>query len=88
MSKIAEMLGRFAGMPVQDQTGLTGTYDVHLEFVPNMPVGQTADNGNIPAPGPGLIDAVRTQFGLKLTPKKVPVETLVIDRADKIPTGN
>ena len=89
MPAIAEFLGRFAGAPAEDGTGLSGKYDLHLEFTPNLPVA--AGDAPVPAaadPGPGLFDAVQAQLGLKLTPKKVPVETLVIDRAEKVPTVN
>ncbi|HTA44863.1 MAG TPA: TIGR03435 family protein [Bryobacteraceae bacterium] len=88
MSKIADMLGRFAGMPVEDQTGLTGTYDVHLEYLPTTPDAPAANAADIADPAPNLADAVQAQLGLKLTPKKVPVEMLVIDRAEKVPTEN
>lgn len=88
MGKIAEMLGRFSGTPVQDQTGLNGFYNLHLEFTPTTPNAGAANAADIAAPAPDLADAVQTQLGLKLTPGKVPVETLVVDRAVKIPSDN
>jgi uncharacterized protein (TIGR03435 family) len=91
MPAIAEFLGRFAGAPAEDRTGLSGKYDLHLEFAPNLPVAGGAGDAPVPAaadPGPGLFDAVQAQLGLKLTPKKVPVETLVIDHVEKVPAGN
>jgi len=39
-------------------------------------------------PGTGIFDAVQSQLGLKLTPAKVPVETLVIDHLEKVPAEN
>ena len=35
MPRLADMLGKFAGAPVVDETRLTGKYDFHLKFVPN-----------------------------------------------------
>lgn len=81
MPEIAAFLGNLAGVPVQDETGLTGKYDIRLEYVPGG-VDGAAD------PGPGVLDAVQEQLGLKLVSKKVPVDLLVIDHAEKVPTGN
>jgi uncharacterized protein (TIGR03435 family) len=86
MSEVAAYLGRFAGSPAEDQTGLTGKYDVHVEFVP-APSGAAGDNVAAD-PGADLFGAVQSQLGLKLVPKKVPVEVLVVDHAEKIPTEN
>jgi uncharacterized protein (TIGR03435 family) len=41
-SAIANFLGTAAGMPVEDHTGLTGLYDFHLEYKPNLALKPTA----------------------------------------------
>jgi uncharacterized protein (TIGR03435 family) len=38
--------------------------------------------------GPSIQQALRDQLGLKLELKKGPVETLVVDHVDKVPTEN
>jgi uncharacterized protein (TIGR03435 family) len=81
---IADYLGNAIGSPVEDRTGLTGIYDVHLEFVPDAPNATAAAAD----PGTGIFDAVPSQLGLKLTPTKVSVETLIIDHVEKVPTEN
>lgn len=88
IGKITQFFGNAAGSPVEDRTGLTGTYDFHLEYLPRRAEAAPADAADIAAPGADLIDAVEGQLGLKMTPGKVPVEMLVADRADRIPTGN
>jgi hypothetical protein len=39
-------------------------------------------------PGPNLTTAVQQQLGLRLNPRKVPVDMVVVDRADQVPVGN
>jgi uncharacterized protein (TIGR03435 family) len=85
---IADYLGNAIGSPVEDRTGLTGIYDVHLEFVPDSSGTEPNATAAAPEPGTGIFDAVPSQLGLKLTPAKVPVETLVIDHVEKVPTEN
>jgi uncharacterized protein (TIGR03435 family) len=95
---MAEFAGRalagYAGRPVIDQTGLTGRYDIHLEFVrDNMGAGTTYLN-DVPTsvapadtPGPSIFAALEGQLGLKLSPGKSPLDEIVVDHAEK-PTAN
>ncbi len=74
--------------PVIDQTGLTGFYDFTLSFAPVLPPG--ADTSNLPpglADRPPLIDALRDQLGLKLTPQKGMVPYYVIEHVER-PSAN
>lgn len=74
--------------PVIDQTGLSGYYDFTLSFAPELPPG--VDPANVPAElmdKPALIEAVREQLGLRLTPQKGPVPYYVIDHVEK-PSAN
>lgn len=83
MESITVFLANLAGSPVQDRTGLRGVYDARIEFAP-----PASDPAADPDPGPTLMDAVQSQLGLKMRPSKVPVEILVVDRAERIPTAN
>ena len=85
-SALAAYLGNALGSPVEDRTGLTGVYDIHLEFSPRPAPGTAPAVAS--DPGPDILDAIQSQLGLKLTSAKVPVESLVIDHADKTPTEN
>ena len=86
MRNLAEQLSRLLGRPVLDQTGLSGLFDFVLEWSPTEANG-TDPEGELPV-GPSLFTAVQEQLGLKLESHKAPVEFLVIDRAEKVPTGN
>jgi uncharacterized protein (TIGR03435 family) len=81
MSKFADFLSTRTGRPVLDQTGLSGNYSFVLYFTPEG--AQAADNAE-----PDLIGALEPQLGLRLEPRRAPVELLVIDHAEKTPTEN
>jgi uncharacterized protein (TIGR03435 family) len=48
----------------------------------------TPVSGTDPEGGPTLQGAIEKQLGLKLEPKKQTLDTVVIDRAEKVPTAN
>jgi uncharacterized protein (TIGR03435 family) len=95
------------GLEVKDMTGLTGNYQVAINFSledltgaarakwthdPNPPAGvaetvMPSDAAPNPGGSPSLVKAVQS-LGLKLEPRKVPVEQLVIDHIEKTPTEN
>jgi uncharacterized protein (TIGR03435 family) len=79
MAGLASMLSRPAGFPIIDKTGISGNYDIKLSYAP-------ANNPDSSLPS--LFTALQEQLGLKLEPAKVPVEYLVIDHAERIPTDN
>ncbi len=85
VSALVELLSREFRLPVMDQTGLTGKFDFTLEFAPQAPGALPRET---PDEAENLISAVPRQLGLKLEPKKIPVDMLTIDSADKIPTEN
>lgn len=78
MKLLAGALQGYIGDPVVDETGLTGLYDLNLDF--------TVDE-NISAEGPRVFEAVQDQLGLKLEARKGPVEVIVIDHVEK-PSAN
>jgi uncharacterized protein (TIGR03435 family) len=90
------------GRPVVDKTGLTGVYDFNLFFrsdpigaagagpaaVPEPPSGQVGAPDAASEPAPGLFEGLESQLGLKLESKKGPVEVLVVDKVNRMPTEN
>ena len=87
MSTFAETLARFLGVPVIDNTGAPGLYTFKLEFASISPPAAVPGDAPSDPGGPTLFDAVAQQLGLKLENKKLPVEVIVIDKAEK-PAGN
>jgi uncharacterized protein (TIGR03435 family) len=66
------------GRPVFDRTGLTGAYDIDLQWTPDGSDGQTP-----PGDVPSIFTALQEQLGLKLTPERDRVEVLVIDKVER-----
>ena len=79
MPVFAKYLTSVSDFPVVDQTGLTGSYDIDFVFQPNAEA-----EGDLPPLGQALEKAT----GLMLKPRLVPVETIVIDSVEKVPTAN
>jgi uncharacterized protein (TIGR03435 family) len=81
MAKFADFLTGQVGRPVIDRTGLAATYSFALYFTPQGAVA--ADDTQ-----PGIFAGLQEQLGLKLEPGRGPVELLIVDRAEKVPTEN
>jgi bla regulator protein BlaR1 len=96
MAVLATQLSNFLGRTVVDKTGLTGNYDLKLEWMPdenqvaNFQAMGVPEGFGAPTPDPlgvSLFTALQEQLGLRLESQKGPVEMLVIERVEK-PTEN
>ena len=101
MPAFADTLARFVDRPVVDMTELKGSYDFALEFTPEdfraMMVRAAITAGVALPPeamralegvsGNSLFAGIQS-LGLKLEGRKAPLEVLVIDHAEKVPTDN
>jgi len=92
MPGLAAQLSNFLGRTVIDKTGLTGSYDLKLEWVPDenqvaafQAIG-VPEGAGAPPPdwhGPTLFTALEEQLGLKLDSQKGPVEMFAIERVER-----
>jgi len=92
MAAFAEFLARRVDLPVLDMTGLKGSYDLTLDWVPE-PRQSGESKGDVPVvadspTGATLLLAIQEQLGLKLESRKAPIEILVVDHAERVPTEN
>jgi uncharacterized protein (TIGR03435 family) len=73
---------------IVNKTGLTGKYNLTLNWLPDSPA-QRGPGSEIAAPEgqPSIFTALQEQLGLRLVPTKAPIEVLVIDSIDP-PTPN
>jgi len=89
LAVLVSFLGRQLERTVVDRTGLTGNYDLTLEWPADENrasfLGKTQDASQVPEPStePSLFTAVQEQLGLKLVPQTGPLEVVVIDQVEK-----
>jgi uncharacterized protein (TIGR03435 family) len=74
-------LNQYAGRPVIDKTGLTGTYDFEIEWVAEN--GSPDTGAAAPPGGPSIFTAVQETLGLRLEPGTARFDTLVIESVAK-----
>jgi uncharacterized protein (TIGR03435 family) len=95
LSALAGAVERLLDRPVVDMTGIAGSYDFSLEYswdelrslVRTSSGGATELPANPDAPGNSIFTSLAA-FGLKLEPRKAPIEVLVVDRIERTPTEN
>jgi bla regulator protein blaR1 len=93
MGGLADALSSLVGRNVLDKTGISGNYDIKLEWTPDeseSPMLKGPPDGKaVPAPpapeatGPSVFTAIQEQLGLKLEAQKGPVEVTIIDHIEK-----
>src|SRR5579871_1007098 len=86
LSRLADIVSSAPKMPVLDKTGLPGYFDFKLDLRPYITPRQPDD------PPIDLADiatsALRDELGIKLESRKVTLEVLVVDSAERSPTEN
>lgn len=87
VSQLIELLTQFFRAPVLDETGLKGKYDLKLNVAKYM--GEMQGGGGMSMdPQTLIVQILQNDLGLKLEPKKAPVELVVVDKSDKTPGEN
>jgi len=72
--------------PVVDNTGLKGKYDFTVTlFATQEEMMAALNKGDF---GTSIFTLIQEQLGLKLEPEKLPLDMVVVDKAEKIPTEN
>jgi uncharacterized protein (TIGR03435 family) len=85
LAQFGDRLAKEVGRQVVDFTGLTGQFDVTLDW---QPEAERAANPDVASDRPSIFAALPEQLGLKLEPRKVSLDVLIVDAAGKVPTEN
>jgi uncharacterized protein (TIGR03435 family) len=81
LALLIDVLADTVERPIVDQTGLSGRFDIDLEW---STVTSTASSNSDAVT---VFTALREQLGLKLEPSRSPVDVLVIDSVER-PTSD
>ena len=87
MDAFATFLSGQTDLPVIDITGLKGNYDLTLDWITERQA-QAKNEATEPQKGQPIPDAIQDQLGLRFERKKAPVEIVIVDHAEKVPTEN
>jgi uncharacterized protein (TIGR03435 family) len=79
LAQFVGVLSRQMRSPVIDKTGLDGVYEINMQWDRDAPDDP---------PGTSLLEALPKQLGLKLESQHAPVDVIVVDSANRIPTAN
>ena len=84
MDPLIHFLSDRVGRPVEDKTGLTGTYDFTLQLGNEGHDSPAAgpDPNSADSSAPSIFTAIQEQLGLKLDAEKGPVQVLVVDHME------
>jgi uncharacterized protein (TIGR03435 family) len=91
IADMARIVSTALDVPVLDRTGLAGEFNYRLGFAyqerrglpPAPPPGSRREPGAGPPDSRSLFAALEQDLGLKLEPARLPMEVLVIERAEK-----
>lgn len=89
------ILANYVDRPVVDKTGLSGLFDIHLQFARESVGGPTILNGEpssetVASPDSSAVSiftALQQQLGMKLSSDKGPIPVIVIDHIER-PSDN
>jgi uncharacterized protein (TIGR03435 family) len=81
MAALAPVLEAMTGRFVVDATGLTGIYDIDLQWTPDTET--QAGIAAAPDTGPSIFTAIQEQLGLKLESARQSMDVLVIDSVSR-----
>ena len=85
LATLIEFLSQTLGRTIVDRTGITGFFDIMLQWAPDPGEFSPGPDARPPVDpsGPSIFTALQEQLGLRLESSKGPVEVIVIDSVEK-----
>lgn len=90
MAQLATMLSFTVDRPVVDRTKLTGLYRLRIELPPPTFAIASTFSAITQTNEPNVISPFKAveRLGLKLEPRRTLLDTIVVDRIERVPTAN
>jgi uncharacterized protein (TIGR03435 family) len=90
MPQLATMLSFTVDRPVVDRTMLTGLYRLRIELPPPTLLIASVFSTKTPTNEPDVVSPFKAveKLGLRLEPRRAMLDTLVVDKIDRVPTDN
>jgi uncharacterized protein (TIGR03435 family) len=87
MGELAQKLSQLTAVDrlVVDQTEISGSFNFKIRMAAN---DETMRSDAVHGQAPSIFPLIERQLGLKLEARKMPMDMLVVDRAQRIPTEN
>jgi uncharacterized protein (TIGR03435 family) len=85
VSQLTEMLSNILRAPVVDLTELKGRYDITLELAKYIPDPSSHESLD---PMAIITRGLQEELGLKIEPRKLPLDLVIVDHAEKLPVEN
>jgi uncharacterized protein (TIGR03435 family) len=85
-AELKRLTGSYITNAVLDETGLSGSWDLDVQFTPRAMLALAASMDG--ATATSLADAIDKQLGLKLEDRDIPTPVLLVERANATPTAN
>jgi uncharacterized protein (TIGR03435 family) len=83
IEQLLRPMGNQLGRPLVDRTKLAGLYDVEMTFTPTQLPGGAGANPFPGQDGTSIFTAVQEQLGLKIESSTGPIDSLIVQRAEK-----
>jgi uncharacterized protein (TIGR03435 family) len=83
MGRVAAFLARETGRPVEEQTHIPGLFTFTLEWARDDPKNSNSEQPELPS----LFKALQEKLGLRLESRRILVDLLIVDKAER-PSNN